>query len=76
MASIDVVRARINVVIKEEVTHVLAEMGLSFSDALRILLTQMAADKSLPFDVNRGSPLWVGKRRQRHPSKQLISNGP
>jgi DNA-damage-inducible protein J len=54
MATItDVVRARIDGHIKEEATNVLAGMGLSVSDAIRILLTRIAADKALPFDINR-----------------------
>lgn len=51
--SSDVVRARIDGHIKEEATNVLAGMGLSVSDAIRMLLTRIAADKALPFDVNR-----------------------
>jgi DNA-damage-inducible protein J len=54
MATSDIVRARIDGQIKEEATNVLAGMGLSVSDAIRILLTRIAADKALPFDVNRG----------------------
>lgn len=53
MANSDVVRARIDGHIKEEATNVLAEMGLSVSDAIRILLTRIATDKALPFDINR-----------------------
>ena len=56
MASTDVVRARIDGHIKEEATNVLAQMGLSVSDAIRMLLTRIAADKALPFDVNRAIP--------------------
>jgi DNA-damage-inducible protein J len=56
MASADVVRARIDGHIKEEATNVLAEMGLSVSDAIRMLLTRIAADKALPFDINRAQP--------------------
>lgn len=51
--SSDVVRARIDGHIKEEATNVLAGMGLSVSDAIRMLLTRIAADKALPFDINR-----------------------
>lgn len=53
MATSDVVRARIDGHIKEEASTVLAEMGLSVSDAIRMLLTRIAADKALPFDINR-----------------------
>ncbi|WP_153101685.1 type II toxin-antitoxin system RelB/DinJ family antitoxin [Paraburkholderia hayleyella] len=56
MANSDVVRARIDGHIKEEAANVLAQMGLSVSDAIRILLTRIAADKALPFDVNCGLP--------------------
>ncbi|GLE67587.1 type II toxin-antitoxin system RelB/DinJ family antitoxin [Pseudomonas sp. ZM23] len=52
-SSSDVVRARIDRHIKEEATNVLAGMGLSVSDAIRVLLTRIAADKALPFDINR-----------------------
>lgn len=62
MASSDVVRARIDGHIKEEATNVLAGMGLSVSDAIRMLLTRIAADKALPFDVNRAQPQSDAKR--------------
>lgn len=45
-----VVRARIDQHIKEEATAVLAAMGLTVSDAFRILLTRVAHDKALPFE--------------------------
>ena len=45
-----VVRARIDEHIKEEATAVLAAMGLTVSDAFRILLTRVAREKALPFE--------------------------
>ena len=45
-----VVRARIDENIKEEATAVLAAMGLTVSDAFRILLTRVAREKALPFE--------------------------
>lgn len=45
-----VVRARIDEHIKEEASVVLAAMGLTVSDAFRILLTRVAHDKALPFE--------------------------
>jgi DNA-damage-inducible protein J len=45
-----VVRARINGGIKEEATAVLAAMGLTPSDAFRILMTKIAKEKALPFE--------------------------
>lgn len=45
-----VVRARIDEHIKKEAAVVLAAMGLTISDAFRILLTRVAKDKVLPFE--------------------------
>ncbi|MDZ7769212.1 MAG: type II toxin-antitoxin system RelB/DinJ family antitoxin [Woeseiaceae bacterium] len=45
-----VVRARIDAHIKEEATVVLATMGLTVSDAFRIMLTRIAREKALPFE--------------------------
>lgn len=50
MAANTVVRARINERIKEEATVVLASMGLTVSDAFRMMLTLIAVGKTLPFE--------------------------
>ena len=50
MAANSVVRARIDEHIKEEATVVLAAMGLTVSDAFRLLLTRVAREKALPFE--------------------------
>jgi DNA-damage-inducible protein J len=50
MSANAVVRARINEEIKIEATAVLAAMGLTVSDAFRLLLTKVAQEKALPFD--------------------------
>lgn len=50
MAANTVVRARIDEHIKEEATVVLAAMGLTVSDAFRIMLTRVAREKALPFE--------------------------
>jgi DNA-damage-inducible protein J len=51
MASDKVVRARIDGQVKEKAAKVLAEMGLSVSDAIRLLLVRVAAEKALPFEI-------------------------
>ena len=51
MARDTVVRARIDGHVKEEATSVLDKMGLSVSDAIRMLLIRVAREKALPFDV-------------------------
>jgi DNA-damage-inducible protein J len=51
MATDTVVRARIDEHVKEEATSVLDKMGLTVSDAIRMLLIRVAKEKALPFDV-------------------------
>ena len=50
MAANQLVQARIDGAIKEEAATVLAAMGLTVSDAVRLLLTKVAHDKALPFE--------------------------
>ena len=45
-----VVRARIDGHLKEEAAAVLASMGLTVSDAFRLMLVRVAAEKKLPFE--------------------------
>ena len=50
MATNALVQARIDGEVKEEATVVLASMGLTVSDAVRLLLTRIAREKALPFE--------------------------
>ena len=50
MAATQLVQTRINGAIKAEATAVLASLGLTVSDAVRLLLTKVAQDKALPFE--------------------------
>lgn len=50
MTTLAVVRARIDEHIKEEASAVLASMGLTVSDAFRMLLTRIAKKHALPFE--------------------------
>lgn len=45
-----VVRARINEDVKEEAAAVLSAMGLTVSDAFRMMMVRIATEKALPFD--------------------------
>ena len=49
MASNRLVQARIDGSVKEEAATVLGAMGLTVSDAVRLLLTKVAREKALPF---------------------------
>ena len=45
-----VVRARIDEHIKDEAAAVLTAMGLTVSDAFRMMMVRIAREKALPFD--------------------------
>ena len=53
MAANALVQTRINGAVKAEAAAVLATMGLTVSDAVRLLLTRIAHDKALPFEPLR-----------------------
>lgn len=50
MAANALVQARIDGAVKEEAAAVLAAMGLTVSDAVRLMLTRVAREKALPFE--------------------------
>ncbi len=51
MSTTTMVHIRIEERLKEEAGEALAAMGLSMSDAVRVFLTRVAAEKQLPFAV-------------------------
>jgi DNA-damage-inducible protein J len=51
MPTTDVVRARIDHKTKERAAAALADMGLSISDAIRLLMLRIADERRLPFEV-------------------------
>ena len=51
MASVEIVRARIDSALKRDASEALAEMGLTVSEAIRLMLIRVASDRALPFDV-------------------------
>lgn len=59
MAATAFVRARIDETLKEEAAAVLAEMGLTVSDVVRIVLTKVAKDRALPFELRVPNKLTV-----------------
>lgn len=51
MAANTFVRARVDETLKNEAAAVLAGMGLTVSDVVRIVLTKIAKEKALPFEM-------------------------
>jgi len=68
MAAAEVVRARIDAGLKKEAADVLSTMGLSVSDAIRMMLVRVVADRSLPFEVR--SP-----NRETHAALEAAARG-
>lgn len=56
MSSDSVVRARIDSRTKEKAMIALDAMGLSVSDAIRLLMIRIAQEQRLPFDVKVAKP--------------------
>ena len=59
MSADTVVRARIDSDTKTQATAALQAMGLSVSDAIRLLLLRVAQEKRLPFAVQVPNPTTV-----------------
>ncbi len=65
MTADSVVRSRIDTATKERAAAALAAMGLTISDAIRLLLLRVAEEKRLPFEVK------VPNRERRAAIKEL-----
>lgn len=50
MAANQLVQARINGQIKQEAAAILGSIGLTVSDAVRMMLTKVVQEKALPFE--------------------------
>jgi DNA-damage-inducible protein J len=50
MAS-SMVHIRVDGEVKDQASEALAKMGLTVSDAVRILLTRIATEKAMPFEI-------------------------
>ena len=51
MAATTMVHVRVDETVKEKASATLAKMGISVSDAVRMMLVRVADEKALPFDV-------------------------
>ena len=77
-----VVRARIDTATKERATAALSAMGLSVSDAIRLLMLRVADEQRLPFSVKVPNSatikameeLAAGESRRFETPEELFSN--
>ena len=58
------VQTRIDGALKEEAAAVLATMGLTVSDAVRMMLVRVAHDKALPFEPLNPNPETIAAMRE------------
>ncbi len=73
------VQTRIDLAVKEEAAHVLAAMGLTVSDAVRMLLTRIAIEKQLPFAPlvpNAETIAAIKESRQQSERRKRLFKGP
>jgi DNA-damage-inducible protein J len=56
MATDALVSARIDKQLKEDAVAVLAEMGLSISDGIRLFLIRVVQERALPFPLSANTP--------------------
>jgi DNA-damage-inducible protein J len=54
-ATTTMVHVRVDVNVKAQAAETLASMGLTVSDAIRVFLTRVVADKELPFAIKAPS---------------------
>ena len=69
MTDNSVVRARIDEHIKAEASAVLETMGLTVSDAFRMMMVRIAREKALPFEPLVPSPETVDAMREARRGK-------
>lgn len=69
MPATEMVHVRIDKRIKTKAAKTLASMGLSVSDAVRVLLTRVAAEKALPFAVKAPNATSVAAMREARGGK-------
>ncbi|MGQ0659456.1 type II toxin-antitoxin system RelB/DinJ family antitoxin [Sphingosinicella sp.] len=69
MASNALVQTRIEGTVKEEAAAVLATMGLTLSDAVRLMLIRVAHDKALPFDPLKPNAKTVAAMKEARAGK-------
>ena len=63
------VQTRIDGAVKQEASAVLEDIGLTVSDAVRLLLTRVARDKALPFELLTPNPETVAAMKAARAGK-------
>ncbi|WP_354683033.1 type II toxin-antitoxin system RelB/DinJ family antitoxin [Cupriavidus necator] len=64
MSASTFVRARVDSAIKEEASVVLEAMGLTVSDAVRMLLTRIAREQAFPLELMTPNPATIAALKE------------
>jgi DNA-damage-inducible protein J len=64
MSATEMVHVRVDKRVKAKAAKTLSAMGLSVSDAVRVLLTRVAAEQALPFEVKVPNPTTAAAMRE------------
>jgi addiction module RelB/DinJ family antitoxin len=76
MAANALVTTRIDPAVKDDASAVLAALGLTLSDAVRLLLTKVAREGALPFDLWVPSPEAIATAKQARRAKPTQPRNP
>ena len=76
MSTSSVVRARIDEHVKDEAAAVLKSMGLTVSDAFRLLLVRVAAEKELPFEIRTPNRKTIAAMKSARRGKLVTAGKP
>jgi DNA-damage-inducible protein J len=74
MPTTEMVHVRVDKRVKARAAKTLSAMGLSVSDAVRVLLTRVAAEKALPFEVKVPNTTTVAAMREARRGKLASFN--
>jgi len=74
MPASEYVRARIDPAVKNEAANVLATLGLTVSDACRMMLTKIALEKRLPFGTEEPNEVSYAAIKEMDEGKGLRFN--
>jgi len=74
MPATEYVRARVDSTIKNEAANVLATLGLTVSDACRMMLTKVAMEKRLPFGTEEPNERSLAAIREMDEGKGVRFN--
>lgn len=69
MAATTMVHVRVGEAVKEKASAALAQMGISVSDAVRMMLVRVADEKALPFEVRVPNATTPGPEDSSLPSR-------